>query len=181
MAREIRTAARLIRRLAYVGAGRAAASFAAFLGRDLRALEPRLCAASGMATAGRGQTGVIFEIEGDVDGLMALLLPEGGRGWLVDALCPGHDPAGELAESALRETGNIIASHAVSAMADHLGGTVTLSIPILVETDADQVFGRMLDERRARCQGVATQTELCGEDGTRRALLLFAADERPLD
>lgn len=169
--------ARRIRRLAYVGAGRAASSFADFLGRDLQAREPRLCAASGVATAGRGQTGVIFEVEGCVNGLMALLLPDGGREWLLAALCPGVDPESELAESAVRETGNIIASHAVSAMADHLDDRVFLSVPILVESDADRVFGRMLDERRERREGIATQTELCGPDGERRALLLFTADE----
>ena len=134
MSQATRTQARHIRRLAYLAAGRAASSFAAFLNRDIRALEPRLCAASGTATAGRGETGVIFEVEGEVHGLMALLLPVGGRDWLTELLCPGRDPTDELAISALQETGNIIASHAVSAMADHLGATVTLSIPLLVVT-----------------------------------------------
>jgi chemotaxis protein CheY-P-specific phosphatase CheC len=159
-----------------VAAGRAASSFAAFLGQDLRAEEPRLCAASGAAAAGQGDTGVIFEVMGEVSGLMALLLPRGGREWLTDALCPGQDPDGAMAESALGETGNIVASHAVSAIADHLGATVTLSPPTLVRARADQVFGEMLDERRTRFEGVATQTALCAGDGTRRALLLFAPD-----
>jgi chemotaxis protein CheY-P-specific phosphatase CheC len=171
-----RSAARQIRRLAYLAAGQAASAFAAFLGQDLRAHEPRLCASSGAATAGRGETGVIFEVIGEVNGLMALLLPVGGREWLAEALCPGGDPHGALAESALRETGNIVASHAVSAMADHLGATVTLSPPILVTSHADRVFGDMLDERRTRFECVGTQTELCAGDGTRRALLLFAPD-----
>lgn len=171
-----RTSARQIRRLAYLAAGEAASSFAAFLGQDLRAHEPRLCASSGAATAGRGETGVIFEVMGEVNGLMALLLPGGGREWLTGALCPGQDPTGAMADSALSEAGNIVASHAVSAMADHLGATVTLSPPTLVTSNADRVFGHMLDERRTRFEGVATQTELWGSDGTRRALLLFAPD-----
>lgn len=171
-----RDAARHIRLLAYLAAGRAASAFASFLGEDLCAHEPRLCNASGVATAGRGETGVIFEVEGAVHGLMALLLPEGGRVWLVSALCPGQDPLGPTADSALGETGNIVASHAVSAMADHLAATVTLTPPTLVGAEADRTFGRMLDERRARCEGVATQTELCAGDGTPRALLLFAPD-----
>jgi len=171
-----RNAARHIRRLAYLAAGRAASAFASFLGEDLRAHEPRLCASSGVASAARAETGVIFEVVGEVNGLMALLLPRGGRDWLAAALCPGQDPRGEMAESALSETGNIVASHAVSAMADHLGATVTLSPPTLAGFEADQVFGRLLDERRARFEGFATQTELCSADGTRRALLLFAPD-----
>lgn len=171
-----RGSARRIRRLAYVAAGRAAESFACFVGRDLRAREPRLCAASGAATAGRGETGVIFEVEGAVSGLMALLLPLRDRDWLVEALLPGHDVGSELARSAVQEAGNIVASHAVSAIADHLGGRVTLSVPTLVEGGADRVFGRMLDERRALRDGVATQTEVCEATGERRALLLFAPD-----
>jgi len=171
-----RTSARQIRRLAYLAAGQAASSFAAFLGEDLRALEPRLCASSGAATAGRGETGVIFEVKGAVNGLIALLLPEGGREWLSSALCPGQDPEGPMAASALGETGNIVASHAVSAMADHLGATVTLSPPTLAPSHADRVFGEMLDQRRVRFEGVATQTELCSSTGARRALLLFAPD-----
>lgn len=171
-----RDKARHIRRLAYLAAGEAASSFAAFLGQDLRAQEPRLCASSGAATAGRGETGVIFEVMGEVNGLMALLLPSGGREWLAAALCPGQDPAGPMAASALGETGNIVASHAVSAMADHLGATVTLSPPTLVLEHADRVFGDMLDERRIRFECVATQTELCSIDGCQRALLLFAPD-----
>ena len=82
--------------------------------------------------------------------LIALLLPRGGREWLSAAICPGQDPEGPMAESALGETGNIVASHAVSAMADHLGATVTLSPPTLAPLHADRVFGDMLDARRAR-------------------------------
>ena len=176
MAPVSKSSARQVRRLAHLAAGEAASAFAAFLGEDLRALEPRLCASSGAATAGRGETGVIFEVKGAVNGLIALLLPQGGREWLTTALCPGQDPEGPMAESALGETGNIVASHAVSAMADHLGATVTLSPPTLAPFHADRVFGKMLDERRARFEGVATQTELCSTDGARRALLLFAPD-----
>ncbi len=171
-----RSAARRVRRLSFLAAGRAARAFAEFLGEDLRAQEPRLCASSGVTTASCGETGVIFEVKGEVNGLIALLLPLGGRDWLTAALFPGQEPEGAMVESALGETGNIVASHAVSAMADHLGATVTLSPPTLVPAHADRVFGEMLDARRAGFEGVATQTELCASDGTRRALLLFAPD-----
>lgn len=171
-----RPAARRIRRLAYLAAGRAATAFATLVGFEVRAHEPRLCAASGLATAGRGETGVIFEFEGEVHGLIALLLPQRGRDWLVASLCPGEDLGSPLARSALQETGNIVASHAVSAMADHLGGRITLSVPTLVEEHADRVFGSLLDARRQLRGCVATQTELLEVRGARRALLLFAPD-----
>jgi len=173
---QTRSAARRIRRLAYVGAGRAASAFAAFLRRDLKAREPRLCATSGATAARWGESGVIFEVEGAVQGLMALMLPSDAREWLREALCPEATLDSDVLRSAFSETANIVASHAVSAMADHLGARITLSIPLLVDEGADRVFGRMLDERRTRREGVATQTDLCAAGGARRALLLFAPD-----
>lgn len=171
-----RTGARRIRRLAYLSAGRAASSLGDLVGHEVRALEPRLCAASGLATADRGETGVIFEVEGSVRGLMALLLTLDGRDWLLDSLCPGVGHDTDAARSALREAGNIVASQAVSAMADHLGGRITISVPTLVEEQADRVFSRFVDAHRERGEGVAARTDLYEPGGMRRALLLFVPD-----
>jgi chemotaxis protein CheY-P-specific phosphatase CheC len=171
-----RSGARRIRRLAYLSAGRAASSLATLVGREVRALEPRLCAASGLATADRGETGVIFEVEGSVRGLMALLLTRDGRDWLLDHLCPGAGTDSDAARSALREAGNIVASQAVSAMADHLGGRITISVPTLVEEQADRAFARCVDAHRDRSEGVAARTDLYEPGGVRRALLLFVPD-----
>jgi len=46
-------------------------------------------------------------------------------------------------ESALRELGNIVASHTMSAIADRLGGRILLSVPLLVMEDADTAFASM--------------------------------------
>jgi chemotaxis protein CheY-P-specific phosphatase CheC len=160
-----------LRSLAHVGAARAAASFAALLGWRLRASEPRVCEGSGAATTGRAETGVLFEMEGAVGGVVALLLSPAGREAVVEALAASDCP--EAGRSALREAGNIVASQAVSAVADQLGGRITLSVPVLVDEDAGRVLDRLLARRG---QPVVTTTELRGPTGEPSALLVFAPD-----
>jgi chemotaxis protein CheC len=165
-----------VRELAHIGAGRAAAAYATLVGRELRALEPRLRSASPADATEEALTGVIFEMEGTVKGLIALLLPRFARESLIEALCSEADAPREMADSALREVGNIVASQAVSAVADHLGGRITLSLPILVEEAAGSVFGRLLDQRHEGQSGIATESELRESTGGHRALLVFAPD-----
>jgi chemotaxis protein CheC len=159
--------------LARIGAQRAATAFATLLGREIRAGEPRPSAAAG--TKDDAGTGVIFEMQGALPGLIALLLPRRVCQSVVAALCSETDVSSAVRESALRELGNIVASQAVSAVADHLGGCITLSVPILVEDSGGLVFGRHLAERREGRAGLVTEIELC-ESGERRGLLLFAPD-----
>ena len=91
------------------------------------------------------------------------------------ALCSETDVSSAAGESALREVGNIIASQAVSAVADHLGGRITLSVPTLVGEGGGPIFGQLLAARREGRAGLVTESELC-EFGERRGLLLFAPD-----
>jgi chemotaxis protein CheY-P-specific phosphatase CheC len=81
-----------------------------------------------------------------------------------------------MAHSALREVGNIVASHAVSSVADHIGDTITISVPILVGEAVDDAFGSLLFERRAGSAGIASEIDLCEPAGARRALLVVAPD-----
>ncbi len=164
-----------VRELARIGALRAAAAFASLLGREMCAGEPRLCAAAGAWARGDAETGVIFEMQGSVPGLSALLLPRSVCESAVAALCSETDVSSAAGESALREVGNIIASQAVSAVADHLGGRITLSVPTLVGEGGGLVFGQLLAERGEVRAGLVTESELC-ESGERRGLLLFAPD-----
>ena len=155
------------RELAHLCAGAAAASFGALLGHGFRAGEPLM--ARTVATGG-ADTGIVFEVEGSVSGLVALLLSASGRDAVCDCL-----GAGDLTErrSALREVGNIVVSRAVSAVADHLGAHITLSVPVLVSRDAGRTLNRLLARRRDR---VVTTTELRGDGGEPSALLVFAHD-----
>ena len=111
-------------------------------------------------------------MEGAVEGVIAFLLAPPARAAVLEAL--GVAPA--ATESALREVGNIVASHAVSAVADHLGGRVTLSVPILVQEDAGPVLDRLLAERRGGRAGIVTTTEMRLHSGSTCGLLVFAPD-----
>jgi len=167
-----------VRELARIGAGRAASAFATLLGRELRADEPRLRRPREVPAAVESQVGIVFEMRGTLEGLIALLLPPLERKALVAAVCPEAGERSELAESALREVGNIIASQAVSAVADHLGGRITLSVPRLVDREAGLVLAEMLEERRTRRSAIATESELREPAGGHRALLIFAPEQR---
>ena len=79
----------------------------------------------------------------------------------------------EYAESALREFGNIIASHMVSAMADALDATILISIPTLAIRDAGAMLGALIAERLA---AVRIETDLLGPDGEIEALLVFVPE-----
>ena len=172
-----RAAAGRVRELARIGAVRAASAFATLLGRELRAREPRVRAPLEVRAAGETQVGIVFEMQGTLEGLIALLLPPLERQALVASVCPEAEARSELAESALREVGNIIASQAVSAVADHLGGRITLSVPLLLEEGAGAVVAEMLEERIAKRTAIATQSELCEPAGGHRALLIFAPEQ----
>ena len=77
-------------------------------------------------------TGILFEAQGDLSGLVAIVLPRSERDLATELMVGQADPERRLMESALRELGNIIASQTVSAMADSLGATILLSVPTLV-------------------------------------------------
>jgi chemotaxis protein CheY-P-specific phosphatase CheC len=165
-----------VRELARIGADRAATAFATLLGRKLHAHEPRVRAPLEVLAAGETGVGIVFEMEGTLQGLIALLLPPLERQALVAAVCPEAGAGSELAESALREVANIIASQAVSAVADHLGGRITLSVPLLVEEEAGGVVAEILAERLAARPAIATESELRESAGGHRALLIFAPE-----
>ena len=162
-------------KLAWIGARRAAAAFASLLRREMHAGEPRPRVAAGAGARGDAETAVIFEMQDTVQGLIALLLPHDVCESVFSTLCPETDVSSPAGESALREVGNIVASQAVSAVADHLGGRITLSVPILVREGGGLIFDELLAERREGRAGLVTEIELC-ESGERRGLLLFAPD-----
>ncbi len=164
-----------MREIAQISAVSAASAISSVLGRDLHAHEPRVRAAT-VEEMGAGATGVIFEMEGAVQGLIALFLPPRGAESVIDMLCPGVDSNSVMAHSALRELGNIVASRAVSSVADHLGDRITISVPILVGKSVDDAFGSLLFERRKGIAGIASEIDLCEPAGARRALLVIAPD-----
>jgi chemotaxis protein CheY-P-specific phosphatase CheC len=104
---------------------------------------------------------------------VAIVLPAPDRDLAVQLMVGYADPHDELVESALRELGNIIASHTVSAIADSLDATILLSVPTLVMEDAGAVLRSLISQRGAE---IRVETDLYRPDGALGALLVFAPD-----
>lgn len=182
-----------MRELGGIGAGHAANSLARLLGRTVRMRPPHLAAqrrATGAWPLARFEVGVFFEIDGGPGGMLAVLFPAASRDVMLRALV-GDPPSDEkedadaasrsahaaLAESALREVGNILASSVVSAIADTVGARILPSLPNLALEGA----GRRLEalaRKRSEAGGTCVETEIFDDTGELQGLvaLLPAAD-----
>ncbi len=164
--------------LTSLGAVHAAHALSSILGHEIAACAPRVQQIDREWTDGHWGTGVIFEVDGELSGLVAILLPTIHRK-VLGALLLGKDtPRGqELAtRSALRELGNIVASHTLTGIADRLGTRILLSVPTLVMENADVVFlDRLAENGTPRC----IEIEFSDAEGEIHARLLFAAQTKP--
>jgi chemotaxis protein CheC len=175
-----------VRELTNIGAGHAATAFAQLVGRPCRMRVPTVrmlrveAAGSAFVATPRDDErgplcGVFFEVEGGVGGVIALLFPEPSRDLLLRSLA-GTELLGESAESALREVGNILISHAVSAMADTLGTRMLPSIPVLAMEDAASVLASLVALRGVGDTALRIETEISDAEGEYRGLLVFVPD-----
>ena len=140
--------------LTSIGASHAAMAFTLLLHRAIAPTAPVFREIDEYCADDSWSTGVIFQADGELSGLVAILLPTASRDLIAERLMHPDDPEGchNAVESALRELGNIVASQTMSAIADRLGGRILLSVPLLVLEDADTAFVSMLRERGAeRC------------------------------
>jgi chemotaxis protein CheC len=176
-----------VRELTNIGAGHAATAFAEIVGRPCRMRVPtvRLLPpeASGSAFVASSHDdehgamcGVFFEVEGGLGGVLALLLPAASREWLLRALAPEDRVPPETEPSALRELGNMLISHAVSAMADTLGTRIMPSIPVLAMEDALSALASLVSLRAAGGARLRIETEISDAEGRYRGLLVFVPD-----
>lgn len=154
--------------LAEHGADRGAAALEVLVGGAVRAgpaFEPDAERLAGY------DSGVWFVVSGALAGGIALLLGAGARGALLEALGPAAaaDPA-----SALAEVANIVASQAVTAMAERLGADVTLSIPELAVHGAGAALAA-----RASLAGGALASELSGPGAQLRLLFVLLPGAAP--
>jgi chemotaxis protein CheC len=161
--------------LASVGASLASRAFGRLLGGTVDFRAPRVCGPNDPTESERWCTGILFESRGDLTGLVAIVLPASDRDLAVELMVGQADPGSGLAESALRELGNIIASQTVSAIADSLDATILLSVPTLVMRDAGVVLSSLISQRGT---GARIETDLCRPDGAVSALLVLAPDAR---
>jgi chemotaxis protein CheY-P-specific phosphatase CheC len=163
-----------------VGASHAARALSALLNREFVASAPRIRDGADYRRDERWRAAVIFEADGELTGLIAILLSAPSRNSFASLLlgeddCSNCDTA---LGSALRELGNIVASHTISAIADTLGSRILLSVPLLVMDEAGYAFASLLDQRRTpHC----IESELSGTDSILRARLLFVPDSKGSD
>jgi chemotaxis protein CheY-P-specific phosphatase CheC len=109
-------------------------------------------------------------------GTFGVLFPRRAREALLEALVGDPDPHSEEAESALREGGNILASHALSAVADLVGARVLPSLPSLVF----EAGGPALAAWRTRAAGrVCIETHLVDDAGAPAVDLVWIPAEIP--
>lgn len=168
-----------LRGLVDAGASGAAAALAELVGRSVF---HRTAAGLGEArevAAGRRSTGVFFEVEGHLRGLVALLLAPASCDTILRNLRGsggGIDHGPQSSASALCEVGNIVASQTMSAVADTLGARILLSVPKLISEDADGALARWVAERRRRGAMLRLESALVDCDEAFEALLVFVLD-----
>jgi chemotaxis protein CheC len=165
-----------LRELANIGAGHAAGALAQLLGRPIRMEVPRVGIGPAQAPppspdprliAGPA-TVVWFEVHGGPGGLLAVVLPEREMDTLLEAVLGAPDlERADQAESALQEVGNILASHALSAVADTLGALVLPSVPRLETGVLSPMAGPNGGER------LRIETDLVDADGDLHGVLVW--------
>jgi len=135
--------------LTSIGASHASMAFTLLLHRAIAPNVPQFVDLEEYSADESWEIGVIFQADGELTGLVTILLPVHSCEIVAERLV--HDEESEqysdVLESALRELGNIVASHTMSAIADRLGGRILLSVPVLVMEGADTAFASMLRER----------------------------------
>ncbi len=164
--------------LTSIGASHASMAFTLLLHRAIASSAPVFRDADEYCVDDSWSTGVIFQADGELSGLVAILLPAASRDIIAERLICGDNPVNchSAVESALRELGNIVASQTMSAIADRLGGRILLSVPLLVLEGADTAFASMLHDRGAeRC----VECELTDSARDIQVRLVFAPEPKP--
>lgn len=84
--------------------------------------------------------GAVFESDGALDTVIAVLFDETEPGAVASAMLPGddHDPA--MAQSAVAELGNVTASGVLDGWANAIEGTIDISTPSHVRDDGRAVL-----------------------------------------
>lgn len=178
-----------LRELARAGADRAAGAFGALVGRNFRpgvpmvrllpperAHEPFVAGVSDAER--RDMSGVFFEVEGGPGGVMAFFFTPESAGSVLEQITglPAKELGPETVDSALREVGNILSSHVVSAVADRIGTVVVPSVPMLAAGDAPAAFASLVAVRAVDHPALRIEIEIADALRELRSLLVFVPD-----
>jgi chemotaxis protein CheC len=182
-----------VRELGSIGAGQAANVFAQLVGRTIGMQVPAVRGRSTRPLAHElkaWDTGIFFEVEGGLGGLLAVFFSHRSRDNLLRILLGERSAAEERSpeekeesvaalrreeESALREVGNILASSVVSAIADVLGDRVLPSIPTLAAEGAGAVLQSLVSARGGD-GGLRIEIEIFDREGELRCLVVLVPD-----
>ena len=159
-----------LRELAHIGASWAATAFARLVGRTILTRVPVVHGPDRFRKRGEWQTGVLCEISGDLDGMVAIFLPIAVRDSLTALLCSKQGPSREMVASLLTELGSILTSQTVSAIADTLGGRIIPGLPELVLEDAEEALQARLSPRHRPPPPLYIESELFDRQGDFRLL-----------
>lgn len=170
------------RELASIGAGHAATALASLIGRTC---EMRVPTVEALATRDRARSeseaglgGVLFELHGEAGGVLALMFSAATRERLLAHLLgvgPGASDPG-VEESALREVGNILASHAANAVGEMLGVPLLPSLPRLALRDASRALEALIAGRRREAPTLRIETEISDRANELCGLLVWVPD-----
>ncbi len=142
-----------LQEVASIGCGHALTALGRLLARRLDMDTPEVWAGQGgeavaefLGGMGARLLAVAVRLEGLLEGELVLALPEADAARLASALGhPAQEGAfDEQAESAILESGNIVGSAFVSAIARMVGGRLLLSVPRLARGGARQCLDALL-------------------------------------
>ncbi len=114
-----------LRELANIASGNAATALSQMLGRAVDVSVPHVFAlplADAVEACGSPEdtiTGIVIPLEGDIEGIVLLLISSEGARALCELL--GVEPGSEIGDSALSEIGNILGTACLNALASMTG------------------------------------------------------------
>jgi chemotaxis protein CheC len=170
----------VLQEVATIGCGQAVTALGALLGRRLDMDVPEAwvgrsagAVADFLGAMGQDLVAVGVRLEGVLSGHLVLALPEQDAERLAAALGSPVDGGWErLAESAVMESGNIVGSAFVSAVARMFGGRLLLSVPALVRGGGRTCLDALV-AREAGQVALATRFTAAGPDAMEGLILVM--------
>ncbi|HTT71289.1 MAG TPA: chemotaxis protein CheC [Anaeromyxobacteraceae bacterium] len=173
-----------LQEVASIGCGQALTALSSLLGRRLEMdvpeawVEPSAGAvAEFLGSLGEDLVAVGVALEGLLCGHLILALPGRDAERLAAALgypVPADGAWGPLAESAVLESGNIVGSAFVSAIARLVNGKLLLSVPTLVRGGGRECLDRLVDREEGRV-ALATRFLALGDEVLEGLILVMPA------
>jgi chemotaxis protein CheC len=168
-----------LQELASIGSGAAVTALGKLMGRPLQMDVPEVWSgaepgaiADFLGAAGRALAAVAVGLDGMLEGTLVLVLPEGDAVRLAAALgwpAPPGGAWGELSESALLESGNVVGSAFVSAVARLAGRKLLVGLPRLARGAGRECLDALVPRELGK---VALATRFACQDPQLEGLVL---------